>query len=280
METLKETRTALTAFVDRLPDLLVRLIFAILVLVIGIIVLRLGRRLIRRISDNYIRKHPRYNRNGEPAERQISGQKTARDLAISIFNYVLYFTIAMATMSTLGVDVTSLLAVAGVSGIAIGFGCQTLVKDFLSGLFLWTDGYIKVGDIITAGSFTGTVENVALRTTTLRGTNGNIMVIPNGEIRAITNMTRDYRCALVDITVAHGQDYAAVIDLLRNAMQDLDKKLDYIDEAPAVLGIIASDGRAATVRIESKCDIADCWTLEREIRLIALTEMQKAGFKP
>lgn len=253
---------------QKLPDAMIRLIICAAIIAVAFGVLRIGRRLIRKVCL----------RRG--LDNTDANGRTTLSLFTSVFNCVVYFTAAMTALSAVGVDVSSILAVAGVGGVALGFGCQTLVKDVISGLFLWIDGSVKVGDVVTVCGYTGTVENVALRTTRLRGTNGNIMVIPNGDIRAVTNMTRDFRYAIVDMTVAHGQDYTLAIDTLKTAMAHLDDKLDCISEPPSVLGIISSDGRAVTIRIECKCEIGDCWALEREIRLIALTAMQKAGIKP
>ncbi len=272
------------AFVNELPGLAMRLAGSVLIILLGVVVLRIGRRIIRRVSAHRSKASPQDPEKdilrGEPAGPAPSTEKTTRSLVTSIFNYVLYFAIAMAVLSMLGVDVSGLLAVAGVGGVAIGFGCQTLVKDVISGMFLWIDGYIKVGDIVSIGAFTGTVESVGLRTTKLRGTNGNMMFIPNGDIRTVINMTRDFRCALVDITVAHGQDYDRAIQVLREAMKDVDDASDLMDEPPTVQGIIASDRGAATIRIECKCDIRDCWTIERLIRLRALDAFRKAEIKP
>lgn len=254
------------------------------IILIGILVIYLGRKMITAACRQYEKRHPDKHMVSAPDDPTHviapSGQRTVKTLILSVFNYACYFLIILITLSALGVDIGGLLTVAGVGGVAIGFGCQTLVKDILSGMFLWMDGYVKVGDIISVNGATGTVENVALRTTTLRCTNGNVQVIPNGDIRTVTNMTRDYRCALVDITVAHGQDYRAALQVLENAMKELDRDSCLIEEAPRVAGIIHSDGRAATIRIESRCHIQDCWKIEREIRLTALEAFRKNGIKP
>lgn len=263
-------------WLNELPTFLVRLAEAAVILASGLLVLRVGRKCIRRIYRHYAKKHGVEER----AQSSRSGQRTLQTLFLSLFNYVVYFAVSLMVLSCLGVDVSSLIAVAGVGGVAIGFGCQTLVKDIISGLFLWIDGQVKIGDIVTVAGATGTVENVALRTTMLRGTNGNIHVIPNGEIRSVVNMTRDFRFAIVDVTVAHGQDYTAAIGLLKAEMAEVDKKLDYIHEPPQVMGVIASDGRAATIRIECKCNIQDCWALEREIRLAALECWRREDIRP
>lgn len=254
--------------VHDLPAILTRLAAAALLAAIGIIILRLGRRLIQRWYQKSSAQKP-----------DSSQTQTLRTLFLSLFNYIMYFAIAMMALSALGVDVSSLLAMAGVSGVAIGFGCQSLVKDFVSGLFLWVEGRLNVGDVVTVGGQTGTVETMALRTTTLRGTNGNLFTIPNGDIRTVINMTRDYRFALVDITAAHGQDYRRVMSLLQSAMEELARGLE-LSQPPQVLGVTASDARAATFRIECKCDAEMAWALEREIRLAALECFAKEGIKP
>ncbi|MBE5783103.1 MAG: mechanosensitive ion channel family protein [Clostridiales bacterium] len=268
---LEQAITGWEKLMADMPGILMRLLVAGLLVIVGIAVLRLGRKMIRRAQQ-------RAERGRDPS----APRQTIHSLVLSLFNYLMYFAIAMAALSALGVDVSSILAVAGVSGVAIGFGCQSLVKDFVSGLFLWVEGRINVGDMVTVGNQTGIVENMALRTTTLRGTNGNLFTIPNGDIRTVINMSRDYRCALVDVTVAHGQDkdYAQLISLLQNAMKELDERLEELEEPPQVLGVVNSDGRAATFRIECRCKVEDGWALEREIRLAALQCLKKEGLKP
>lgn len=259
------------------------IILAVLVVVFGMLFLRLGRMLIRRICSKTEsgRAHRRKAGQRENAgDKTFSDRRTAGTFITSVFSFVMYFIILMLLLTLFGIDVTGLVTLAGIGGVAIGLGSQTLVKDFIGGLFLLLDGFVKVGDIITVNGVTGTVEAVALRTTSLRCVNGNLQVIPNGDIRAVTNMTRDYRCAMVDITVAHGQDYTHALEVLKEAMAHYDDQSDLIDEPPDVLGIIASDGRAATVRIECRCRVQDCWAIERGIRLQCLEAFRKENIKP
>ena len=275
----------LSTLLPQMKDWSLKLIFCVAVLLLGLLLIRVGRGVIRRTCRGYRERYPdrRVNTDGgetgNPAAAH-SSSRTAESLILSIFNYVMYFAIILIILSMIGVDTSSVLTVAGIGGIALSLGSQTLVKDALSGLFLWIDGVVKVGDIISVNGVTGTVENVALRTTALRCTNGNLQVIPNGDIRAVTNLTRDYRCALVDITVSHGQDYRKAIRVMQEAMDRLDQACPLIDEPPHVAGIIATDRFCATVRIESRCRVADCWTLEREIRLYALEALTENGIKP
>ena len=251
------------------PAFLFSLLEAALIVVLGILLVRLGRRLIRKAYTSYSRKRS-LNTRGE----------TVQKLFLSLFNTVMYFAIVLSALSVLGVDVGALLALAGFSGFALAFGCQTLIKDVISGMFLWIEGSCNVGDVVTVAGQTGRIENVELRSTTLRAANGAVYVIPNGEIRTVVNMTSDYRCAVVDITVGHGQDYSSALNVLKEAMSRVNEECDYIDEDPVVDGYISMDRGAATCRIECRCSVDKCWELERVIRLRALQALEKAGLKP
>ena len=256
--------------VNQWPAYAVRLLAAAVIILAGCIVLRLGRRLIRRICARA---------TGGKKPRTAAQTKTIQSLVTSIFNYTLYFAIALIALSALGVDVSSLLTIAGISGVAIGFGSQTLVKDFISGMFLWGEGRINVGDIVTIAGQTGIVEEIALRTTTLRDNSGYVYTIPNGDVRTVVNMSRDFRWAQVDLPMSHGQDWAAMIEVLQDEMNAYAARKQLAD-TPQVIGLIASDRFSATLRIQVKCDVKDDWMLEREIRQAALTRLTKEGFKP
>ena len=254
---LEKMTSAVNEFVDKLPKTLTRIGAALLVLAVGYVLLRLGRFLLKRIFKRYGEKHGTNTRGN-----------TVQNLSMSLFNVVMYFAVVLTALSTLGVDVASLIALAGFSGFALAFGCQTLIKDIISGMFLWFEGSCNVGDIVT------------VRTTTLRAVNGSVYVIPNGEIRTVMNMTSDYRCAVVDVTIAHGQDYEKALGVLREAMRRTNEEFDFIDEDPVVKGYISMDRGAATCRIECFCSVDKCWELERGIRLRALTALAEAGIKP
>ena len=122
----------------KLPSFLSSLFVAIVIVVVGIVLLRLGRRLSKKAYINYSVRRG-LNVRGE----------TMQNLFLSLFNIVMYFLIIMASLSVLGVDVKSLLTVAGFSGFALVFACQTLLKDVISGMFLWIEGSCNVGDVVT-----------------------------------------------------------------------------------------------------------------------------------
>lgn len=235
----------------------------------GLVLLWLGSRGIRKVFCMHRKK-----------EEDQGSNKTLEALLISLFRFLVYFVMACMALSALGVNVESILAFAGVGGLAVGFGCQTLVKDFVSGLFLWLEGHLKVGDVVTVGGMTGKVEAMKLRTTSLRASNGNLYTIPNGDIRTVVNMTRDFRYALVDVTVSHQSDYQKAMDALQLAMEELNQREEDLEETPRVVGLISCDRFSASIRMECKCDVEKCWQVERKIRQAALECLKKEGIAP
>ncbi|MBQ9300293.1 MAG: mechanosensitive ion channel, partial [Clostridia bacterium] len=165
----------LTDIYHQLPTLVVRLIMAGIAIVAGMLLLRLMRKLINRKST----------KKGNKANHTIKQAETVRSLTNSVVSYLMYFFMALVVLRIFGIDLTSLLAVAGIGSIAIGFGAQTLVKDIISGLFLWTEGNLNVGDVVTIAGYNGRIESLSLRTTTLRGTDGSLYAVPNGDIRTV-----------------------------------------------------------------------------------------------
>ena len=247
--------------------ILIRLAVAMVIVAAGVLLVFAGKKLLKAVLSRKCK------------EQEDEGQKkTLLSLLTNLLSFTIYFAAGCMALSALGVNVESILAVAGVGGLAIGFGCQTLVKDFVSGLFLWLEGNLKVGDVVTVGGLTGTVEKMAMRTTSLRAANGNLYTIPNGDIRTVVNMTRDFRYALVDIVLAHSQDYQKAMDVMQAAMKVLDEQEEVLEETPKVVGITGNDRFAATIRIECKCDVEKCWEVERKIRQAALESLKKEGF--
>lgn len=253
--------------VSSLPAHLMRL-FSVLVLIgLGVVVIRLGRRIVNRLY-----KHAQ--RGKEPTAHM----RTAHTLLCSLLDVIMYAAIVISVLTTLGVNVDSLLTVAGIGGFAITFGCQTLIKDFISGIFLWLEGLINVGDTVTVAGQTGRVESMALRTTTLRGANGNLFTVPNGDIRTVVNMNRDFRVAIADVTIIHGQDYAAALHGIQHAMNELKEQMN-LENIPQVAGITDMDPHVATIRITCRCMTHDCQKVEMAMRLAALEKMREIGIR-
>lgn len=265
---LQQAATTLSKLYDNLPMIITRLLTAGVAIVIGLLLLRFFRRLVN--------KHISY-RPGT-ARRTMQQAETLRSLISSIIGYLMYFFIALVVLRIFGVDLTSLLAVAGIGSIAIGFGAQSLVKDIISGMFLWMEGNITVGDIVTLSGCTGRVEAMSLRTTTLRGTDGVLYAIPNGDIRTVTCRSRGQVVAQVNITVAVGQDMLIVQQVLQDECALLAERLG-LPQSPTLYPAIAGDAQRITMRVECPCEPDACWTLEREIRLSLYERLRKENIR-
>ncbi|MGH7897644.1 MAG: mechanosensitive ion channel family protein, partial [Candidatus Binatia bacterium] len=158
------------------------------------------------------------------------------------------FVIAAALMMTLretGIDIAPVLATAGIGGLAIGFGAQTLVKDVISGFFLLVEEQMRIGDIVEVGGKGGVVEGVTLRTIRLRDVSGNVHIIPNGSVSVVTNMTRDYSRYVFDVQVARKEDPDRVCEALRGIGQELQQDPAYGDDILQPLEVFGVESIAA-----------------------------------
>ena len=254
------------ALVNWLPEVAATLMLIALIVFLGMIAMRIGRRVISSIIDRTTR--------GKQNPGQVN---TVRSLVTSVFNYIIYFIIFTAVMSLLGVDVSSLLAVAGVGGVAISFGAQALVKDVISGLFLWIEGSIVVGDLVKINNLEGQVESIAIRTTVLRNFNGNLFTIPNGDIRTITNMSRDFRRASVSIRCPYEENQERMVRIITEEMEKAGREIEGLDETPTVLSIASFDTDAVIVQISAKCPLGEQWRIERDIRTRIKNRFDKEG---
>jgi small conductance mechanosensitive channel len=191
------------------------------------------------------------------------------------------FTLALLTvMATLGLPLGPLLASAGVVGVALGFGAQSLVKDFLSGIFMILEDQYGVGDVIDAGEAVGTVEDVTLRVTRLRDASGIVWYVRNGEIVRIGNRSQGWSTALVDIPVGYNESLDTVLPLIRKVVQDLDESEDWktrLLEEPVVAGVESMTGGVVTVRVIAKCAPNESFPVSREIRARVKAAFDQAG---
>jgi len=203
---------------------------------------------------------------GEKNMKTTQQMDTVRSLVTSIFNYVLYFIIITVVLAIFGVNISSILAVAGVGGIAIGFGAQTLVKDVISGFFIWMEGSIAVGDIVEINGLMGVVESIAIRTTVVRNNNGNLYSIPNGDIRTVTNVSREFKRALVDIRCPYDVPLEKLVAILEDEMEIAGREIEGLEAAPDVLSILNFEPDAVIIRLSAVCPVKENWRIERELR--------------
>ncbi len=180
------------------------------------------------------------------------------------------FGIAFAMiLSELGMDVAPILASAGVLGLAIGFGAQNLVKDFLSGVMMMIEDQYGVGDAVDLGEAIGTVENVGLRVTRVRDVDGTVWYVRNGEILRVGNQSQNWARTVLDISVSYAEDLNRVRDVLQDVAHGLWDDEDYKDviiEEPEVWGVQNLGPDAVVVRVTLKTAPMEQWNVAREMR--------------
>ena len=207
--------------------------------------------------------------NPAAAERREQRAATMGGLLKSMTTAVIAAVVLLMVMSEVGVDIAPLIASAGILGVALGFGAQSLVKDFLSGIFMIMEDQYGVGDAVNLGEATGTVEAVGLRVTRLRDVNGTVWYVRNGEILAVGNMSQNWARTVLDIPVAFSEDLTKVRGLLAEVAHDLWEDPEYrsdILEEPEVWGVERWDPDGVVVRVVLKTAPLQQWSVAREMR--------------
>jgi len=188
----------------------------------------------------------------------------------------------LMALHTLGVDATPLLAGAGVAGLALSLGAQTLIKDFIGGILILVENQFSVGDVIKVGEVTGGVERITLRATYLRDIEGRLHIVPNGDIRLVSNLTAEWARAVVDLNVGYEADVSKVLQTLEaavaRAQEDEAIKADLL-EAPQALGWISFNDWAVQVRLMAKTKPGKQWGVMMALRQYAVEALQAAGIR-
>jgi moderate conductance mechanosensitive channel len=190
-------------------------------------------------------------------------------LAGSITGVVVWTIVVFMVLGTVGITLGPLVAGAGILGLALGFGAQGLVRDFISGVFMLIEDQYGVGDIVDVGEATGVVEGVTLRTTRIRDIEGTLWHVPNGEIRRIGNMSQQWARVLLDVSVSYGTDVDAAIEIIEAvavAMSEEEAYRDLFIAAPEVWGVQSLGADGVDIRLVIKVKPAEQWALGRELR--------------
>lgn len=242
----------------------------ILILLLAFVVVQLSKRALRRI------------RARKAAGASVSDKTlTLMTLSMSVVKYAVYFLAFAAVLSELGLGVTagSLLATAGIGGLAIGFGAQNLIRDVVTGFFMLFENQFTVGDYIVTPVAEGTVESLTLRTTILRGARGEKIIIPNGNISMITNYSRGDYTALIEVSIARDQDIERVIRLMEHAVKEALNGNKAVREVPKVLGVSSMSQNEAVVRATCTVQGTEHWAIERIMRKAVLQTLSAHGVR-
>ncbi len=238
---------------------------------VRIVLIPLVAYLVIKGIDRLIRRLEKLADEGDPSTRS-EREKRVETLGRILRQVVAVFVwgiAAMSILSELGISIGPIMTGAGIAGLAVGFGAQTLVKDVIAGFFVLLENQFRVRDVITTGKVTGTVEAINLRTTVLRDDQGRVHVVPNGSIDVVTNHTRDWSRAVLDVGVAYKEDVDRVFAVLREVGDGMEldpiysRKLTGRFEYP---GIQSFGDSAVVVRMQVKTQPQESWDVTRELR--------------
>ncbi|WP_442974258.1 mechanosensitive ion channel family protein [Saccharothrix sp. NRRL B-16348] len=261
-----------------------------LTLIIAIIVRFLLRRLIDRMTRGNGGRKPKLLkplRERAPqalgalvSERREQRAKTIGSVLKSFVTIIVFGVAFIQVLTELGMNPAPILTSAGILGVAIGFGAQNLVKDFLSGMFMMLEDQYGVGDVVDLGPATGTVESVALRITTIRDTNGTVWYVRNGEILRVGNSSQGFAVAVVDLPLGYGANLASASEVLTKAVEDATGEellaKDVIDK-PQVLGVEKVTPEGITMRVTVKVRPGRQWAVQRALRAKLMPALDDAG---
>lgn len=235
---------------------------AILIIVVTIFLMRFAAALIKTGFELF--------------EQRITGQNAAAvrrrthtlsSISRGVVQAVMMFIGALMLLSQIGVSITPILASAGIVGIAVGFGAQSLVKDIFAGFLILLEEQYDVGDAIKIGDTTGTVERLTLRVTRIRGLDGALTTIPNGSITTVSNLSRDWSRAVLDVEIDYGADIDRAMQvMLTTTAQYRQERPDEITEEPVMLGVDKATGTGVTLRMTVKTAPAKQADIARELR--------------
>ena len=291
----------------RFADLAARPVKVVLILLLAWIVSRIVRRWLDRLVEGWLSKRSevaeaisgtieqdddgpglgeaaleRARRMVDQQERSGQRTRTLGSVLRSVSSAVIYGMALMMALAEFDVNLGPLIAGAGIAGVAIGFGAQSLVKDFLSGVFMLLEDQYGVGDVVDVGDTVGVVEEVKLRTTQVRDINGTLWYIPNGEISRVANLTQDWGQAVVDIEVAYDTDIAAAMALIKEVADGLwREQLESftIIQEPTMAGVQAFGDNSIALRLMVRTEPGEQFGTARELRKRLKFALDEAGIE-
>ncbi|MCT2196826.1 mechanosensitive ion channel family protein [Paenibacillus sp. FSL K6-2441] len=275
-EVIQDAAETVTTWKDKIwnwftdMDMWMNVLYAGIKIIIIFTLTRLFVHIVFRLIDRSLQKR-------EKSRLQMNPRRlvTVGELLKNVTTITSNFIMVMLVMGELGFDLAPLLAGAGVLGLAIGFGAQSLVKDVITGFFIILEDQFAVGDVIQTGSLKGTVEMIGLRSTRLVSYTGEVHIIPNGMITNVTNYSVGTALAVVDLPFSNSRKLEDSVELLRRAMQRLKEEKEGIPQIPNVLGIQSLTASEYVIRIAVECPPAIRSEVERQIHAYAKEALEQ-----
>jgi small-conductance mechanosensitive channel len=262
----------------------------LIILIVAFVVARLVRRLVKKLAARLAERQEKRRSEQEAdtgdrfgvlrehlvdalptAERRERAAQRARTLgstAASVCGIVVWVLALMLCLSELRINLGPILAGAGIAGLALGFGAQNVVRDFLSGAFIIAEDQYGVGDVVDVGEATGVVEDVSFRSTKVRGLDGTLWHVPNGEIKRSGNKSQYWARVILDVPVAYGADLTAASMLIKRVADEVWHEHESADilEEPEILGVQDLGADSVVVRLVVKTMPGSQWAVARELR--------------
>ncbi len=256
--------------------------------IIGIMVLawigvRLSKRAIDRVIAGLVTPPPGLGSlTPEVSARAASRARTLSTVLAGVATATIYTIAFLTILGEFDIDLAPLIAGAGIAGVALGFGAQSMVKDFLSGFFMIVEDQFGVGDVIDVGEATGTVEKVTLRATRLRSVDGTVWHVPNGVIQRVGNQSQQWARALLDVSVAYGTDLRQAQDVIKAAADGLwhdEAWSGMLLEEPELWGVEMLAADSVDIRLVLKTEPGMQWKVMRELRIRLKEALDAAGIE-
>jgi len=229
------------------------------------------------LTDRLADMLPSSERNARASQRA----KTLGTTMASIFGFIIWFIALLLCLSELSINLGPILAGAGILGIALGFGAQSLVRDFLAGIFIVVEDQYGVGDIVNVGEAQGVVEEVTLRSTKLRGLNGTMWHVPNGEIKRAGNLSQYWARVILDVPIAYDADVRTASTVIKEAADAIwhDHENTDILEEPQVWGVEDFGNDSIAIRLVVKTLPATQFDVARELRASIKEAFDREGLE-
>lgn len=246
----------------------------VIVFVVAFVIVRLVHVLVKRFEAEIS--------TGTELEvlERVKRARTLGGLVQNVLTALVVLVAGMMILREVGVDVTPILTSAGILGLAVGFGAQTLVKDIISGFFMILENDVRIGDVVAIGQHSGMVEEMNLRTIVLRDAEGAVHIIPNGSVTSISNRTKDYSYYVIDVPAAYATDTDQVVEILKKTGAGLRDDLQFaphILDDIEVMGVDAFTDTAVTIKARIKTMPLKQWEVGRELRRRLKKAFEQAG---
>ncbi len=242
----------------------------LLILIIGWFANRLATRALN---------HVMIEKEKSPIKFNPRRARTLGKLVGNMIGYTVNFIVIMMVLNQIGFDLAPLLAGAGVVGLAIGFGAQSLVKDVITGFFIIFEDQFAVGDVVQIGTFKGTVEEIGIRVTRIRSWTGEVHIIPNGSIVQVTNYSVNNSMAVLDISIAYDSDIDGAVELIKHTMKQGYEASEKILKEPEVLGVQTMSTTEVVIRVIAECKPNAQFAVARQMNVLIKRAFDEKGLK-